>query len=247
MGNPYYTPGPERSTNVNALFQRIAARYDLVNDLQSLGLHRRWKKRVAELSHISPGETALDLCCGTGDISFALARGGGNVIGLDFTAEMLARAQERLVIQRHIPPGETSQSMIHFLRGDAQKLPFRDHVFDAVTVGYGLRNLADWKLGIQEMRRVAKPAGRLVILEFGKPRNRFWRKSYQTYLKTAVPTFGFLFYRDARAYRYILESLDHYPSQLEVAETMRHLGLVNVKMLNLLGGAMSIHYAEKAS
>jgi len=241
MTGTYYTPGPERSANVHALFRRIAGRYDLVNDIQSLGLHRRWKCRVAELARVKTGQSALDLCCGTGDISFALARAGAKVVGLDFTTEMLDRAQIRVGMALARP-----RSIIELIRGDAQKLPFMDNVFDAVTIGYGLRNLSDWKLGIEEMRRVAKPGGRLVVLEFGKPQNTLWRGLYQTYLRAIVPSFGLMFYGNPHAYRYILESLDHYPSQVEIADFMRQgAGLVNVKLFNILGGAMSIHCAEK--
>lgn len=244
MTGSYYTPGPTRSANVNALFQRIAARYDLVNDLQSLGLHRRWKTRVARLARLQPGQIALDLCCGTGDISFALARAGAKVVGLDFTAEMLVRAQTRA----SAAPGSTRLngcSPIFFLRADALKIPFANNAFDAVTIGYGLRNLSDWKLGLQELCRVAKPGGRLVVLEFGKPQNALWRRFYQAYLRLIVPSFGLLFHRNPRAYRYILESLDRYPSQIEIASLLRQNGLANVQLSNILGGAMSIHYAEK--
>jgi demethylmenaquinone methyltransferase/2-methoxy-6-polyprenyl-1,4-benzoquinol methylase len=249
MADSYYTPGPERSANVNALFRRIAGRYDLINDLQSLGLHRRWKRRVAELARVKCGDLALDLCCGTGDICLALACAGADVVGLDFTTEMLDRAQKR----RDALPAQSLESgwqkqplaKLWFLRGDALKIPFADNTFDAVTIGYGLRNLADWKSGIEEMHRVVKPGGRIVVLEFGKPQNALWRAFYQTYLRAVVPAFGLLFYGNPEAYRYILESLDHYPSQIQIADFLRKMGLVNVQLFNLLAGAMSIHCAEK--
>ena len=241
MANRFYDPGEQRSAKVRDLFAAIAPRYDLINDLQSFGLHRWWKRRSIQLAGIRPGEQALDLCCGTGDISFALARAGAKVVGLDFTTEMLDRAQIRVGMAPARP-----RSTIELIRGDAQKLPFEDNVFDAVTIGYGLRNLSDWKLGIEEMRRVSKPGGRLVVLEFGKPQNTLWRGLYQTYLRAIVPSFGLMFYGNPHAYRYILESLDHYPSQVEIADFMRQgAGLVNVKLFNILGGAMSIHCAEK--
>jgi demethylmenaquinone methyltransferase/2-methoxy-6-polyprenyl-1,4-benzoquinol methylase len=132
-----------------------------------------------------------------------------------------------------------------FVLGDAQKLPFENGVFDAVTIGYGLRNLPDWEAGVREMMRVARPGGRLVILEFGKPQNSIWRTFYLAYLRLFVPIFGLIFCGNASAYGYILESLKHYPSQVELAEKLRGLGLSNVQLINILGGAMSIHCADK--
>jgi demethylmenaquinone methyltransferase/2-methoxy-6-polyprenyl-1,4-benzoquinol methylase len=132
-----------------------------------------------------------------------------------------------------------------FVRGDAQQIPFPDAEFDIVTVGYGLRNLADWETGLSEMARVAKPGARLLALDFGRPDNRLWRSAYFSYLKLFVPLFGLLFCRNAGAYAYILESLKHYPAQRGVAARMGDLGLANVRIVNLVGGAMSINYAEK--
>ena len=125
------------------------------------------------------------------------------------------------------------------------QLSFPDASFDVVTVGYGLRNLASWETGLREMVRVAKPGGRLVVLEFGKPDNALWRVVYFGYLKLCVPVLGLIFCRNASAYGYILESLKHYPAQRAVEAKMRELGLVNVRIENLLGGAMSINYGEK--
>jgi demethylmenaquinone methyltransferase/2-methoxy-6-polyprenyl-1,4-benzoquinol methylase len=122
---------------------------------------------------------------------------------------------------------------------------FPDASFDAVTMGYGLRNLSGWEAGLREMMRVAKPGGRVVILEFGKPDNALWRAIYMGYLRFAVPVMGLAFCGNAAAYSYILESLRHYPGQRGVAAKMTELGLVSVKIINLLGGAMSINYGEK--
>ncbi len=237
MGNEFYNPGTQRAASVNRLFAAIAPRYDLINDLQSLGLHRRWKQRLVDLAAVKPGDRALDLCCGTGDISFALAKRGAIVTGLDFSPEMLAVAERR-------KPKAQSQNL-KFLQGDAQNLPFADASFDIVTVGYGLRNLADWQLGLAEMQRVAKPGARLLVLDFGKPDNPFWRALYFGYLRIGVPIFGLLFCGKPSAYSYILESLKHYPAQRGVEAHMRTLGLNNVQVKNLLGGAMSINYGEK--
>lgn len=236
MANPFYQRGAQRAGRVRDLFGVIARRYDLINDLQSLGLHRAWKRRLARLARLGPGRRALDVCCGTGDVAFALARSGARVTGVDFSPAMLAVARERAGRRA----GE-----VEFLEGDALHLPFAKDSFDAVTISYGLRNLADFAAGLAEMRRVLRPGGRLLVLDFGKPANRLWRGLYFTYLRTVVPVFGRLFAGRAEAYAYILESLRHYPGQQDVAELMRSQGLMNIRVLNLLGGAMAINSGEK--
>jgi demethylmenaquinone methyltransferase/2-methoxy-6-polyprenyl-1,4-benzoquinol methylase len=238
MSNPFYIPGEQRAAKVQDLFAGIARRYDLINDVQSFGLHRLWKRRLVTLAGIRPGERALDVCCGTGDIAFALARRGAMVTGLDFSEPMLAVARTR---SRRFGTRRPSE----FIQGDAQQLPFADDSFDVVTVGYGLRNLADWKTGVQEMRRVARPGGRLLVLDFGKPDWPPWRTVYFGYLKFMVPLLGRVFCGNADAYSYILESLRHYPAQRGVADQMHALGMNRVRIVNLLGGVMGINYGEK--
>jgi len=242
VANAYFEPGDQRAAKVADLFAKVARRYDLINDLQSFGLHRRWKARVLQLSGAAPGQRALDLCCGTGDLAFGLARRGAEVIGLDFSDAMLSVARERRQRARtQFPP----RAKVGLIRGDALHLPFPDGTFDVVTVGYGLRNLTRWETGLQEMRRVARPGGRLLVLEFGKPDDRVWRALYFGYLRLFVPVLGRLVCGDAQAYAYILESLQHYPAQHGVAEKMRELGLNQVRLYPLLGGIMSINYGEK--
>jgi len=244
VSNVFYTPGEQRAARVNDLFAAIAQRYDLLNDLQSFGLHRRWKRRVVELAAVQSGNRALDLCCGTGDIAFALARHGAEVTGLDFSQAMLEIAETR---RRKNSKSQISnlKSNPQFIQGDARQIPFPDASFDIVTVGYGLRNLTSWEKGLDEMHRVARPGARLVVLDFGKPANALWRAIYFGHLRCSVPLIGRLFCGNADAYAYILESLKHYPAQLAVAEKMRELKLVNVRVVNFLGGAMAINYGEK--
>jgi len=245
MANVYFDPGDQRTAKVNELFTRIARRYDLINDLQSFGLHRYWKRRVVELAGPLPGRRALDVCCGTGDLALTLARRGADTIGLDFTPSMLevAAARGRMSGSRGgLPAGG---AVPQFVLGDAQHLPFGDNLFDIVTVGYGLRNLASWESGLAEMARVARPGGRLLALDFGKPGNRLWRGLYFGYLRLFVPVLGRVFCGDARAYRYILESLLHYPAQEGVAAKMTELGLAEVKIVSFLGGVMTINSARK--
>lgn len=239
MASPYYVPGEPRAAKVNDLFATIARRYDLLNDLQSAGLHRCWKARLVTLANVAPGTVALDVCCGTGDIAWRLARTGAEVIGLDFSEAMLevARAKVRSL--------KTEFRRPKFIQGNAQQLPFSEAEFDVVTVGYGLRNLASWATGLSEVVRVAKPGGRVLVLDFGKPANPIWRALYFAHLRLVVPMVGRLFAGSAEAYAYILDSLRHYPAQLGVTAKLVELGLAEVQTLNLLGGAMSIHRAVK--
>ena len=227
----YYQPGERRGVQVRKLFGAIAPRYDLINDLQSFGLHRLWKRRLVSLAAPTAGEQALDVCCGTGDIAGTIAMSGARVFGLDFSPEMLAIATRR-------------SAGITWVNGDAEELPFRDASFDMVTVGYGLRNLTDWRRGISEMQRVSKRGGRLLVLDFGKPQNRLWRRIYFAYLRGAVPCHGRVVAGNAAAYRYILESLDNYPAQQGVAAELEKVGCAQVQTIDLLGGVMSIHFAR---
>ncbi len=246
MSNGFYVPGPQRAAKVNDLFETVARRYDLINDAQSLGLHRLWKRRVARIANVRPGDRSLDVCCGTGDLAFALAAQGADVVGLDFSEAMLAVAKSKVGGRKSgVVRPESAVHSPEFLHGDALHCPFSDGSFDVVTVGYGLRNLSSWEAGLGEMVRVAKPGGRLLVLDFGKPECALWRAGYFGYLKLVVPLFGLLFCQNAGAYAYILESLKHYPAQRGVEAKMRELGLVNVHIVNLLGGAMSINYGEK--
>ncbi len=238
MGNKFYVPGEERSGKVNDLFATIAPRYDLINDLQSFGVHRWWKRRLVGLAALPAGERLLDLCCGTGDVAQAGARTGVRVCGLDFSGPMLEVARRRGL-------ANTGGRGPAWLRGDALRLPFADGVFGAVTISYGLRNLADIDAGIQEMLRVLRPDGRLLVLDFAKPRNRVLRWAYFQYLRRLVPVFGRWFCGDPATHAYIYESLLHYPDQEALAGRLRKQGCRDVRVINLVGGCMSIHVATK--
>jgi demethylmenaquinone methyltransferase/2-methoxy-6-polyprenyl-1,4-benzoquinol methylase len=237
--NRFYSPGAQRAAKVNDLFAAIATRYDLINDLQSFGLHRVWKRRLVRRATVNPAARALDLCCGTGDVAFALARRGLDVTGLDFSEPMLAVAGRRAASL------SGAACRVRFLLGDAQQIPFPDASFDVVTVSYGLRNLASLETGLREMGRVVKPGGRVLALDFGKPDNALWRAIYFAYLRRFVPLLGRWLCGDADTHGYILESLMHYPAQKGVASMMREMGLQEVGIVNLLGGIMSINHAER--
>jgi len=243
--SPYSVRGQPEADAVQALFASIASRYDLINDLQSLGLHRRWKRRVADLASVRPGDQALDVCCGTGDIAWELARRGAQVVGLDLCRPMLDIAERRRDRgTRSGQPGPRGDAP-RFIQADALRLPFADNSFDTVTAGYGLRNLADWQEGLRQMQRVARPGGRLVVLDFGRPPNPVWRAVYMAYLRFLVPLLGLAVCGNLGAYAYIHESLRRYPAQQGLEDTMREIGLVEVSTVNLFGGAMSITRAKK--
>jgi demethylmenaquinone methyltransferase/2-methoxy-6-polyprenyl-1,4-benzoquinol methylase len=219
------------------LFGAIAARYDLVNDIQSLGLHRVWKRRVVSLANFSEGETGLDLCCGTGDIATGLAKRGGSIVGMDLNRPMLQQAAARLA--------KRGEQRVNLAQANAMQLPLGNHSLDLVTIGYGLRNLANMDDGLREITRVLKPGGRLLILDFGKPKNRIIRSVYFLYLAVMLPVFGWLCCGNASAYAYVLDSLKKYSAQKGVTSVLRSTGYKSVKVIEIMAGAMSIHIAIK--
>ncbi len=248
--NKFHQPGEQRAARVEDLFAIVAPRYDLINDLQSLGLHRRWKRTLVKMAAVQPGERALDVCCGTGNVAFALRQSGAEVTALDFSPAMLAVAQQRAQnspasCSGGLRPPQITPPPVQFLLGDALRLPFPGEWFDIVTIAYGLRNLADWERGLEEMCRVARPGARLLVLDFGKPANPFWRRLYFGYLKFLVPCFGKVFCKDSATHAYIFASLRNYPAQRGVAAKMVSLHCAGIRVRNLLGGAMSINFGRK--
>ena len=234
MAEGYFANDETRAERVRDLFDTIAPRYDFINDLQSLGLHRHWKNRLVTLAEPGEGQRALDLCCGTGDIALALARSGAEVTGIDFSQPMLDQATAR-----------DGEKTVTFLQGDALETQQPDNHFDLVTIAYGLRNLASVKDGLAEMHRVAKPGGKIIVLDFGQPSNRFLRFWYHGYLKYAVPIFGKIFCRNAPAYAYIHESLENYPAQDGVDKILSELGCEQTKTHRILASTMTINVGVK--
>ncbi len=240
MANKYLSYDDERGPKVRAMFSRLAARYDLLNDVMSLGLHRRWKRDAVGLALAGRAGPArvLDLCCGTGDLAFLSAAGaaaGSRVVGLDFTLPMLGVARSRRSPARGTPA---------FAQGDAMRLPFPDAIFDAITMGYGLRNVADPLGCLREIRRVLAPAGRVVVLDFGKPANPATRVLYGGFLRIAMPVVGWLFHGDADTYRYIPESLERYPAQRGVRDLMETAGLSAARYEERMLGTMGLNVGE---
>lgn len=218
------------------MFDRIARRYDLMNSVMSAGLHHRWRRRAAGLARLRPGDQALDACCGTGDLALELKRRvgpNGKVIGLDFSKPMLdeARAKSaRLGVE------------IEYVQGNALELPFEDGAFDAVTVGFGVRNLADLKTGLAELARVVRARGRLVVLEITSPRRPPLSWFYAVWFDRLVPLLGALA-ADRDAYTYLPRSVRRFPAAPELATLMENVGLQDVQCLLLAGGIVAIHSA----
>jgi demethylmenaquinone methyltransferase/2-methoxy-6-polyprenyl-1,4-benzoquinol methylase len=223
------------SQQVQGMFDRIAGRYDLLNSLMTAGLHHAWRERAVDRAGVSPGDAVLDVCCGTCDLSFELAgrvSPGGHVVGCDFSEQMLDLAREK-ALQRRV-------ESVRFEWADALQLPYDDGRFDAVTVGFGVRNFADRDQGLREMARVLKPGGRLVILEFTEPRRPPFSTFYSLWFDRIVPVLGRLT-PNPDAYSYLAESVHSFPDPQGLAEKMDAAGFERIRWLLTAGGILAIH------
>lgn len=222
---------------VRGLFSTIADRYDLITALLSYGQDARWKARLVSMADARPGEHALDLASGTGDIAFATANRGATVLGLDITHRML-----QLANRRQIDKGNES---VRFITGDMADLPFASASFDLITTGYGLRNVPDLNQAIDEIARVVKPGGRLLSLDFNRPDNPIVRAIYLSYLTAVGAALGWVLHRDPDTYRYIPASIRRYPGARGVADRLSARGFERVTVTPLLFGLMSLHVAHR--
>lgn len=245
---------PERKrAHVRALFATIADRYDLITAVLSYGQDARWKARLVREAAVTPGDRALDLACGTGDIAFGIAARGARVVGLDLTHRMVALAMAkqipsgaaRLPLARSAPVGSLA-SPVRFTQGDMGALPFPPASFDIVTTGYGLRNVPNLETAVDEIARVLRPGGRLLSLEFNRPESGLVRAAYLAYLTVVGSTLGWILHRDPDTYRYIPESIRRYPGAHGVARLLSARGFAGVRVVPLLGGLMTLHLARRA-
>ncbi len=234
---------------VRALFATIADRYDLITVALSYGRDRRWKRRLVELAAPAAGARAADLATGTGDIAFALAARGADVVGVDVTPRMIELAREKRVAQpvhgRIRGARGSALPLTRFLVGDMVALPFADRSFDIVTTGYGLRNVPDLPAAIDEMLRVLKPGGQALSLDFNRPSNSLVRAAYLSYLTIVGGAVGWILHRDPDTYRYIPASIRTYPGAEAVARLMEARGFARVRHYRVLGGLMAIHHGIK--
>jgi demethylmenaquinone methyltransferase/2-methoxy-6-polyprenyl-1,4-benzoquinol methylase len=216
------------------MFDRIAGRYDLLNSVMTAGLHHAWRVRAADRAEVGPGDSVLDVCCGTGDLAFELAgrvSPDGRVIGCDFSEPMLDLAREKAA-DREAP--------VRFEWADALELPYDEGRFDAVTVGFGVRNFADRDRGLREMARVLKPGGRLVILEFTEPARPPFSSFYSLWFDRIVPVLGRLT-PNPDAYSYLAESVHSFPAPKGLAAKMDVAGFERIRWLLTAGGILAIH------
>jgi len=222
------------------MFDRIAGRYDLLNSLMTAGLHHGWRTKAADRADLGPGDSALDVCCGTGDLSLELAQRvapGGNVIGCDFSEPMLDLARDKAA--------KRGAEGVRFEWADALRLPYDAGRFDAVTVGFGVRNFADRDQGLREMSRVLLPGGRLVILEFTEPQRPPFSTFYSLWFDRIVPLLGRLT-PNPEAYSYLPESVHGFPSPRGLAEKMDAADLDQIRWTMLAGGILTIHSGIRA-
>jgi len=227
---------------VAGVFHSVAARYDLMNDLMSGGVHRLWKRFTIELSGVRKGNAVLDLAGGTGDLAarFADIVGDtGNVVLADINESMLQVGRDKLLDGGHARG-------IDFVQADAQDLPFPDDSFDCISIAFGLRNVTDKDRALRSMLRVLKPGGRLLVLEFSKPGNELLNKAYDTYSFRVLPLMGKLVTQDSESYQYLAESIRMHPDQETLLGMMEDAGFTRCEYHNMTGGIVAVHRGIKA-
>ncbi len=222
-------------------FERIARRYDLTNDVISLFMHRLWKRRAVDMLAAKSDGSYLDVCCGTGDLALTIARRlcpQASVTGLDFSANMLAVAQDR---QRRAQAESRLLCPINWRQGDAQALPFADDTFDGAIISFGLRNLTDLSAGLKEMARVVRPGGKVVNLDLGRPSLPLFSPVFAVYFQQVVPLIGALLQGDRQSYTYLPRSLATYPPPSTLTAMFQEAGLADVRWLSLALGSVALH------
>jgi demethylmenaquinone methyltransferase/2-methoxy-6-polyprenyl-1,4-benzoquinol methylase len=224
------------------VFHSVAARYDLMNDLMSGGIHRIWKRFTIEISGVRKNNAVLDIAGGTGDLAARFAElvgPEGRVVLADINDSMLQVGRDKLLDQGR-------QGNIEFVQADAQFLPFPDDSFDCVTIAFGLRNVTDINLALGSMLRVLKPGGRLLVLEFSKPQSALLSKAYDTYSFRVLPVMGRLVTNDSESYQYLAESIRKHPDQATLQSMLEDAGFCQCEYHNMTGGVVALHRGVKA-
>ena len=226
----------EKTARVRGVFDSVAGSYDLMNDLMSGGMHRLWKRFALSQTRLRPGQRALDVAAGTGDLGAGIARQVGReglAVLTDINGEMLARGRDRMI-------DKGLGARAEFVIANAECLPFPDSSFDCVTIGFGLRNVTDKPAALASMRRVLRPGGRLLVLEFSKPRPEI-RAAYDAYSFNVLPRLGAIVAGDAASYRYLAESIRMHPDQETLAGMIRQAGFDECRWHNLAAGIVALH------
>ena len=229
----------KKSEHVGEVFHSVAEEYDLMNDVMSFGMHRLWKKILIELSELSEGSVVLDIASGTADIPKLINKKFKSVSMhvTDINASMLALGKERAI-------NENFFHNCNFALASGESLQYQDRTFDLVTVGFGLRNFTDKEKGLKEMKRVLKPDGVLLILEFSKPTNSFFSKVYDWYSFNIIPKLGSFLANDSKSYQYLAESIRMHPDQETLKNMVLDAGFDDCKFYNLINGVVAIHQAK---
>lgn len=231
----------DKARRVRGVFDSVAPRYDLMNDLMSGGLHRLWKEFTLSQTHLRPGQRALDVAGGTGDLARGMQKQVGDrglVVLSDINGAMLAHGRDR-TIDTGVIRG------VEYVQANAECLPFADHSFDCITIGFGLRNVTDKPAALRSMQRVLKPGGQLLVLEFSHPTLPALRPIYDAYSFKILPFLGKLVANDADSYRYLAESIRKHPDQDTLLGMMQDAGLVECRYHNLSGGIVAVHRGYK--
>lgn len=234
-------PKEEKEKQVAQVFDSVAQKYDLMNDLMSFGIHRIWKKTTIEYSGVRRGHKVLDLAGGTGDLTAKFSKivgDDGLVVLADINDSMLKVGREKLLNQGLF-------KNIEYAQVDAQALPFVDNTFDCITIAFGLRNVTDKQQALESMYRVLKPGGRLLVLEFSKPQYKILSKAYDLYSFTMLPLMGKMVVKDPDSYRYLAESIRMHPDQKTLKSMMEQAGFKDVQYHNMTGGIVALHIGFK--
>jgi demethylmenaquinone methyltransferase/2-methoxy-6-polyprenyl-1,4-benzoquinol methylase len=231
----------DKARRVRGVFDSVAGNYDLMNDLMSAGTHRLWKRFTLGLANLRPGQLALDVAGGTGDLAAGLARQVGErglVVLTDINAAMLRRGRDRLIDAGHA-------GNVACVQANAERLPFPDGAFDCITIGFGLRNVTDKAAALASMRRALKPGGQLLVLEFSRPSVAGLKPLYDAYSFRVLPLLGRLVAGDEASYRYLAESIRMHPDQETLLKMMQDAGLEGCRYHNLSGGIVAVHRGYK--
>jgi demethylmenaquinone methyltransferase/2-methoxy-6-polyprenyl-1,4-benzoquinol methylase len=232
-------PAQEKASRVRSVFDSVASKYDVMNDVMSMGMHRLWKRYAVKTAQIRPGQTILDLAGGTGDITRLIAdelKGTGKIVLADINYQMLEQGRERLLNQ--------GLAKVEYVLGNAEALPFPDNYFDRVFIGFGLRNVTHKENALKSINRVLRPGGRLIVLEFSRP-NTWLQPIYDQYSFKLVPKFGEWITDDRESYQYLVESIRMHPDQPTLAKMLSDAGFFKVQYENLTGGIVALHTGYK--